>query len=126
MKQSSYLIVFVFCLSMLAFLPPAIARKAPFYVPTAEERAHADYGEFPDNYQELVKAYMETRHNMPATARYLFIAEPSKGTNMAKSREKTIFCYTVSANINPDRSHNGYTLWTFFIKHGEIIGAFRT
>jgi len=105
---------------------PAIAGKAPFYVPTKEEKANADYGEFPADYKELVTAYMERVHRTPATARYLFIAEPSKGTNWAKRRQDVIWCYNISVQINPDKSWNGYTLWTFFIRDGKVIGEYKT
>lgn len=115
--------------SLVATLAPAVpvhAGKAPFYIPTKQEREGADYGEFPSNYKELIVAYMERVHKTPSTARYLMIAEPSKGTNWAKTRDKVIYCYNVSANINPDRSYNGYTLWTFFIRDGKIIGDYKT
>jgi len=105
---------------------PAHAGKAPFYVPTKEEKAAADYGEFPANYKDLVVAYMESKHHIPGTARYQFIAEPSKGTNWAKRREDVVWCYNVSVEINPDRSWNGYTLWTLFIRDGKVIKEYKT
>ncbi len=110
----------------LAIAPAAHAGKAPFYVPTKEERESADYGDYPANYQELIVAYMERVHKTPGTAKYLMVGEPNKGTNWAKRREQVIFCYNVSANINPDRSYNGFTLWTFFIRNGKIIGEYET
>jgi len=113
---------------LICLLPvgSAFAGKAPFYVPTKEEKASADYGEFPSNYQELVTAYMERAHRTPKTARYVFLGEPSKGTNWAKRREDVIWCYNVSVQINPDRSWNGYTLWTLFIRDGKIIHEYKT
>jgi hypothetical protein len=105
---------------------PAIAGKAPFYVPTKEEKASADYGEFPSNYKELVTTYMEREHRTPPTARYLFISEPAQGTNWAKKRKDVIWCYNISVQINPDRSWNGYTLWTLFIRDGKIVGEYKT
>ncbi len=111
---------------LLAAPTPAHAGKAPFYIPTKLERESADYGAFPADYKELIVAYMERVHRTPSTARYLMIAEPSKGTNWAKTRDKVVYCYNVSANINPDRSYNGYTLWTFFIRDGKIIVEYKT
>ena len=113
---------------LLATGVPLIAHagKAPFYVPTKQERENADYGEFPANYKELVVEYMERVHKTPSTAKYLMIGEPEKGTNWAKKRENVIYCYSVLANINPDHSWNGYTLWTFFIKNGKVIGDYKT
>jgi hypothetical protein len=122
-------IAFVLAASLLTpLVAPSAAQagKAPFYVPTKEERESADYGEFPANYQELVVEYMERVHKTPSTAKYLMIGEPAKGTNWAKKRENVIYCYNISANINPDRSWNGYTLWTFFIKNGKVIGEYKT
>jgi len=122
-------IAFVLAASLLtALVAPSAAQagKAPFYVPTKEERESADYGKFPANYQELVVEYMERVHKTPSTAKYLMIGEPAKGTNWAKKRENVIYCYNISANINPDRSWNGYTLWTFFIKNGKVIGEYKT
>lgn len=110
----------------LAITTPAYAGKAPFYIPTRAERESADYGEFPANYKDLIVAHMERVHKTPSTARYLMIGEPSKGTNWAKTRERVIYCYNISAQINPDRSYNGYTLWTFFIRDGKIIGEYKT
>jgi len=104
----------------------ALAGKAPFYVPTKDEKAGADYGEFPANYKELVTAYMQRVHRIPASARYVFIGEPSKGTNWAKRREEVIWCYNISVQINPDHSWNGYTLWTLFIRDGKIIREYKT
>ncbi len=112
----------VLCLAAM----PALAGKAPFYVPTKAEKEAADYGEFPSNYKDIVVAYMEQKHKTPAAARYAFIGEPSKGTNWAKRRENVIWCYNVSVNINPDRSWNGYTLWTLFIRDGKVIGEYKT
>ena len=63
---------------------------------------------------------------MPSTARYQFIAELSKGTNWARRREDVVWCYNVSVEINPDRSWNGYTLWTLFIRDGKIIKECKT
>jgi len=122
-------IAFVLAASLLtALVAPSAAQagKAPFYVPTKEERESADYGKFPANYQELVVEYMERVHKTPSTAKYLMIGKPAKGTNWAKKRENVIYCYNISANINPDRSWNGYTLWTFFIKNGKVIGEYKT
>jgi hypothetical protein len=122
-------IAFVLAASMagaLAAPPIAHAGPAPFYVPTKEERESADYGEFPANYKELVVEYMERMHKTPSTAKYLIVGEPAKGTNWAKKRENVIYCYNVSASINPDHSWNGYTLWTFFIRNGKVIGAYKT
>ena len=31
-----------------------------------------------------------------------------------------------SVQINPDHSWNGYTLWTLFIRDGQIIGEYKT
>jgi hypothetical protein len=111
---------------VLAAPAPVHAGKAPFYIPTRQERESADYGEFSADYEDLIVAYMERVHKTPGTARYLMIGEPGKGTNWAKTRDKVIYCYNVSANINPDRSYNGYTLWTFFIRDGKIIGEYKT
>jgi hypothetical protein len=108
------------------FATTATAGKAPFYVPSKAEKEGADYGEFPSNYKELVVAYMEKKHKTPDGARYQFIGDPAKGTNWAKRREDVIWCYHVSAQINPDRSWNGYSLWTFFIRDGKIIGEYKT
>lgn len=127
--KSHSAIAFALAASLLAALvvpPGARAGSAPFYVPTKEERESADYGEYPANYQELIVEYMERVHKTPSTAKYLMVGEPTKGTNWAKKRENVIYCYHVSANINPDHSWNGYTLWTFFIKNGKVIGDYKT
>lgn len=127
--KNRFVITLVFAavlLGIFSIAVPAHAGKAPFYVPTKAERESADYGEFPADYKELVVAYMERVHKTPTTARYLMVGDPSKGTNWAKTREKVIYCYNVSVQINPDRSWNGYTLWTFFIRDGKIIGEYKT
>jgi len=122
-------IAFLLAASLLVVLAtPLVARagNAPFYQPTKEEREGADYGEFPTNYQELIIEYMERVHKTPSTAKYLMVGEPTKGTNWAKKRENVIYCHHVSAQVNPDHSWNGYTLWTFFIRNGKVISDYKT
>jgi hypothetical protein len=46
------------------------------HVPNADEMAHADYGTYPWNYAEIVKAYFATAAVDPASVQYRAIGVP--------------------------------------------------
>jgi len=109
-------------LSSCASLSPV---GSGFYKPTEEEKASADYGPFPENYQELVKQYMQTQLKDPESARYRFEMKPYKGNTSAKSKEKVVYCWKVATYINAKNSYGGYTgekLDFFEVRNGRVIG----
>lgn len=130
-QESNLLILFNFCLflvtiSAMFFLSScsSVNYETPSYQPTKEEIENADYGEFPTNYKELVKTYMQTLLFDPYSAHYRYTLEPMKHVIEASTKEETIYCYYVMVYINAKNRMGGYTgekSYFFFIRNNIII-----
>ncbi len=101
--------------------------KSYFYEPSKQEQSVADYGEYPDNYENIVKGYMQTTLKDPESARYRFIKPPVKYYTTAKSRNDIQYCWAVFVGINSKNSYGGYageSLFRIYIKNGIVIGSY--
>lgn len=94
--------------------------------PVAEtvDTANADYGQYPSNFEELVKQWGAANLKDPDSARYTRISKPRKEYLVANL--KPAFGYSVCATINAKNSYGGYsgnqTYW-FMIRDGKIERA---
>ena len=83
---------------------------------------NADYGSYPQNYQELIKAYMAKSLKDPDSAKYSDFSTPRK--EHAIANQKAIYGYSSCVLVNAKNSYGGYTgnqqQW-FFFRNGEIV-----
>jgi hypothetical protein len=89
--------------------------------PSREELAKADYGTYPTNYEESIKAYMSHMLKDPYSAQYEFINRPKPGWHGLGGSN---FGYVVCTYINAKNSFGGYTgakLNYFMIRNGQVI-----
>ena len=77
---------------------------------TQEEFASADFGDFPQNYENDIKNYMSRLLKDPHSAQYSFDT-PRKGMSQDgwAVGNKKHFGYIVKTNINAKNSFGGYT-----------------
>lgn len=89
--------------------------------PTIEERSKADYGNYPSNYQDIVKKYFEQSLKDPESARYNDWIGPSKG--FMRDLSRIYYGYRVCVKVNAKNSYGGYTgrKLYYFIINNEII-----
>ncbi|MGR7280096.1 hypothetical protein ACU61T_16665 [Klebsiella aerogenes] len=73
--------------------------------PNHEELSKADYGNLPENYQDLIKENMSGRLKDPYSAQYRFV-EPYKG--WCKSGFTTYYGWLVPFSLNAKNSYGGY------------------
>ncbi len=92
-------------------------------VPTQEQIANADYGPYPDNYQEIIKSYMENRLFDPYSAVYSNWSGPAQGYSGGRLVQ-TSYGYRVCVDINAKNRTGGYVgkkRHYFVINNGRII-----
>lgn len=93
---------------------------------TPEQLAAADYGQYPSNYEELVKNYFSTRLKDPYSAVYEITA-PIKGyTRKAPIVGGGVenFGYVVSLSVNAKGGFGGYVgakRYRLFIRDGVVL-----
>lgn len=90
--------------------------------PTPEQIAHASYGQYPDNYQEIIRSYMSSILFDPTSVMYSEWRGPSK--EFFQEEGKTVFGYRVCVEVNAKNRMGGYTGWQiqfFLIKDGRVI-----
>jgi hypothetical protein len=90
---------------------------------TRQQIASADYGSYPTNYEEKIKAYFDARLKDPYSAHYRF-GVPHKGyTYLHGTLRAADFGYLVNVYINAKNSFGGYTgeeLHIAFIKNDQV------
>jgi hypothetical protein len=88
----------------------------------------ADYGSYPSDYQEAVKAYFQKKLKDPHSAQYRF-KEPYKAyirETPIQGGKPTTFGYIVDVWVNAKNSFGGYTGENFhrvFIRNNVAIGT---
>jgi hypothetical protein len=93
-----------------------------------EKLASADCGPYPENYEEIVKAWMQQTLKDPYTAHLQVKSPPAKGAferGLAYGGGY-LFGWKVYANINAKNSYGGYTgnkLWYILIRDGAVFHA---
>lgn len=91
--------------------------------PVAEtvDTANADYGQYPSNFEALVKQWASANLKDPDSVRYTRISKPRKEYMVANL--KPAFGYSVCATINAKNSYGGYTgnqTYWLMIRGGKI------
>ena len=98
--------------------------ESTFYKPSEAEKASADYGKYPDNFEKIIKERMQTVLKDPESARYRFDSPPKKSNTVAKNRQDMQYCWIVFFFVNAKNSYGGYTgdkLGDVCIRNGQII-----
>lgn len=85
----------------------------------------ADYGEFPSDYEAIIKAYLEKTLKDPESARYGEFTKPEKDQAIANVHERrALYGYVSCVDINAKNSYGGYTgakrTW-FLIHDGKVV-----
>lgn len=73
--------------------------------PTVAEFESAYFGEYPGDYEGMIKGYMAQRLKDPESARYQFLNAPRKAWNGFGGRK---YGWAVCATINGKNSYGGY------------------
>ena len=94
--------------------------------PTKEEAAKADYGSFPDNYKEIVSAWIDDNLVDPYSVRDLKIVSPEKywTQDAPIMGGKTTFGYRVQFSLNAKNRMGGYggkTIFNILIRNGVVV-----
>lgn len=91
--------------------------------PSPEQVASADYGPYPDNYEQIVRNYHRTYLKDPSTAQYRGFSTPMKvwwGNRMSGAK----FGYRVCVTYNARNSYGGYVGFktdAALINNGRVI-----
>lgn len=99
-------------------------------VATAAQLAGADYGKYPENYQQIVKDYYNKVLFDPYSAQFRFPEKPYKGyTRKAPvlGGAPEIFGYVATACVNGKNKFGGYVgekCERFLIRNGVLVGQF--
>jgi hypothetical protein len=112
------------CILKLAFLLVTISSIgcASVWQPTPEELAKADYGRYPDDYQEIITNYMSKSLFDPYSAVYDDWRGPSKG--YVSSISGVYYGYRVCVDINAKNRMGAYvgsSTNLFVINKGRVI-----
>jgi len=126
MKNLLLLIFPVFCIiSIVGCTTNTVSgNRMQSYRPTETEIENADYGTYPENWEEIIKDFMATILKDPYSAQYRFKKEPIKSFESGKDLASTKFYYLVLAMINAKNSYGGYVgevLFVFHIRNGKVI-----
>jgi hypothetical protein len=91
------------------------------------QQMYADYGDYPKNYESIIKSYMELRLKDPEAAQYKFIKQPKKSwlhPTFNASDSTFLYGYSLCVLINGKNSFGAYTGYSFnyfMIKNEEVI-----
>ena len=127
MKRKFSIFFVTVILSNLSGCVSSPARLSDYYLPTAQERQQADYGTFPENYQEIVSDYMRSELKDPESARYRYVQEPRKTSiEYGKTLGDMKFGYNLLVLVNAKNSYGGYTGETCYnidLRNGTVYKA---
>ncbi len=118
-NSRSILLSIVICFAMCSLLSCVT-------MPTQEEVSKADYGAYPNNYQEVIKNYMENLLFDPYSAVYANWRGPVQGYSGGRFIQ-TAFGYRVCVDINAKNRMGGYVgkkLFYFLIYNDHIVQQF--
>lgn len=91
-------------------------------VPSETDLANADYGDYPENYQQLITEYLNEALLDPESARIEWVGKPHQGHYAYLG--KFTFGYIACARVNAKNVYGGYTgaaLDSYLIKNGRIV-----
>lgn len=113
------------CIAM-CFVVCSLFSCATIPKPTEQEAANADYGAYPDNYQEIIKNYLADLLFDPYSAVYSNWRGPLRGWS-GGGFFQVAYGYRVCVDINAKNRMGGYVgkkLHYFVINNGRIIQYF--
>ena len=89
---------------------------------TQEQIKNADYGQYPTNYERIVKEYYETVAKHPDSLKYKEISTPEKswGNDFGAHKFGYMSCVTVNGK-NSYGAYVGYETDGILIKNGKVI-----
>ncbi len=97
---------------------------ATMTIPTQQELSSCDSGPYPDNYQSIVKDFMEQTLIDPMSAIYYFNEAPAK---YGEKRKDQVVCgWMVTFEVNSKNRMGGYvgrTAYRLGIYHGRVTGG---
>lgn len=113
---------FLLALAMaVATTIPAAAQSTDRPIAESVDMSTADFGTYPENYEELIKSWATTALKDPESVRWGRMSKPRREWMVVNL--KPFFGYSVCADINAKNSYGGYTgtqtFW-FLIRDGKI------
>lgn len=121
MKRVSSFVSCIMLFLILCLFPMGCATA-----PTYQEIQNADYGSYPNNYQEIIKSYMENLLFDPYSAVYSNWCGPSQGYS-GNNFIKIAYGYRICVEINAKNRMGGYVgkkKHYFLIHNGSIVQQF--
>ncbi len=91
--------------------------------PTEQEAAVADYGSYPDSYEQIVKSFYNRTLKDPSSVQYRRISTP-KTTWLGNRFTGVRYGYLVCVTLNAKNSYGAYVGFDtdgFLIRNGSII-----
>ena len=84
----------------------------------------ADIGQYPNDYEQIIKNYEQSELKDPDSARYKFLNSPKIGWTQAGLVNEKYYGYVVCVYINARNSFGGYAgnhLYSFVLKNNSVI-----
>ncbi len=101
----------------------ALTLAACHSMPTQAEIASADYGSYPENYEEIVKNYYENVAKDPESLKFRSITKPQQ-RGLGNRIDGMTYGYFVCAEVNGKNSFGGYTGFSrdgLLIRNGSVV-----
>lgn len=92
-------------------------------LPTPQQISTADYGQYPENYEAIVKSFYNMALKDPESARYGNISTPYR-TYLGSRIDETKYGWLTCASVNAKNSfgaYTGYSTDALLIKNGAVI-----
>ncbi|MGO4323785.1 hypothetical protein [Pseudomonas sp. KB_12] len=128
MKSTASLLISMALAGCVSSPPPKLAVYNPtagmteLVDPTPAELAAADAGQYPQNYESIVKSWAEGNLKDPQSAIFKSFSKPRK--EFMYAQRKLVFGYTVCTVINAKNSYGGYTgnnVYWMMIRNGVVL-----
>ena len=90
--------------------------------PTPAELVVADYGQYPQSYEAVVKGWTENSMKDPASVIFKKISKPRKEYMYAE--RKPVYGYSICTLLNAKNSYGGYTgnqVYWLMIRDGAVL-----
>lgn len=99
--------------------------KPPIEQGWRPDEVNADYGSYPSNYQQIIKAWYLENLKDPDSAKFNAFSKPRREHAITNQfNREAVFGYSVCATVNAKNSYGGYTggqvRW-FLIRNGSIV-----
>lgn len=92
-----------------------------FPVPSQKQWDTADFGTYPENYEEIAKQYIRENFNDPNSITDFEVAPPVKAYTWADDTKTILFGYKIVFKCNAKNAYGGYTgidSHRFFVRNG--------